>query len=620
MALTFTVKFNLDTKKCTFTDTTTYVSISGVTGSLVVTDPDETVYPAIEIDIDGLETQAIFDLPVDIQGEILEGEYLFEYSATGEDPVDDTFEFLYPVFADVTIEMSDDCNISVFTSEDTTNYVLDGYSETWSRLHTIIVPKDSALSNETEDDSSSAINPIITIGPNMWTGQYAATVQTTCTYVQDTDGLILEKILYGADSHTVACDDCQCQAVQCMENLWGRYDAAKGTSFKQAETLKLKIFEILAHWMLKTTYKNCGELDEAQDHCDAIKTILASEDCVCIEQADSYEVLPIFTGGSGSVSGTTLLVQGTGIKITVTNTNPLTYQVELYANTSDLLDVDSATPSDKYVLKFSEALGKYTPVLLSIGDISSFNVSTPTNYQILVYDTATSKWINVDLLLSILGDVNITPASLTDKQLLLFDFATLKWVAGYVDIANILGIDLTGLQVGDGLIYTASGFVPYTFPAQNVTLLVSNNNNEDNPSGTANNFLTSNFCTLGAGTLSNGDIVEIEAKFQVTHLGGFSETMWLQIGSTILATVTIISGNDYYVVVKSKLNITGTNTSYIFSETEKGVYPVEKCTFQPVVLLLDTSITNTIRVGVQTTHGVPFTIRCVAFEVKRTKI
>ena len=133
----------------------------------------------------------------------------------------------------------------------------------------------------------------------------------------------------------------------------------------------------------------------------------------------------------------------------------------------------------------------------ALADLTDTNISSPSDGQILKYDSANSKWINGSDKLTNQGDVTITTPA--DKQLLQYNGTSSKWenkslykkltatlTAGQTTLtftdASIVSTSLVKLFSAEELDYesatSTTGSVTFTFEAQSsdvsFTLLVMN--------------------------------------------------------------------------------------------------------------------------------------------------
>jgi hypothetical protein len=133
----------------------------------------------------------------------------------------------------------------------------------------------------------------------------------------------------------------------------------------------------------------------------------------------------------------------------------------------DLNDISNVvitgTPTNGQVLKYDTATSKWingtdSNTITSINDIGDVVITgTPTNGQVLKYDTATDKWINAadavgdSLTLDNLTDVVIT-APITNNQVLLYDTATSKWINNSAGLGILNDVVITGTPTNNSVI------------------------------------------------------------------------------------------------------------------------------------------------------------------------
>lgn len=108
-------------------------------------------------------------------------------------------------------------------------------------------------------------------------------------------------------------------------------------------------------------------------------------------------------------------------------------------------------------------------VPVNLGDLANVNANTPSNAQVLTWNTGTSKWIAsspqiTTTLISLTGDVNI--AAPADKQHLIYDNATSKWrnttFTVRLDNGKVEDVTITSPTVNQYLRYTGSAWANST--------------------------------------------------------------------------------------------------------------------------------------------------------------
>lgn len=100
------------------------------------------------------------------------------------------------------------------------------------------------------------------------------------------------------------------------------------------------------------------------------------------------------------------------------------------------------------------------PVDIALSEVSDVNITTPTDGQILKYDTASSKWINATIpAIESLGDIDdVTISGATADQILVYDGT--NWVNRnnevVADINDLTDVDITTPTNGQILIYDST--------------------------------------------------------------------------------------------------------------------------------------------------------------------
>jgi hypothetical protein len=149
----------------------------------------------------------------------------------------------------------------------------------------------------------------------------------------------------------------------------------------------------------------------------------------------------------------------------------------LVAVLNDLTNV-AGTPTNGQVLTYNTSTSKWGPVTPSAGALSvltDVNVTegSPIDGQYLMWNNGTSKWVahavpTYPTALTGLTDVNVTESSGIDTYLLSWHNSTGKWVAiaptALTSLASLAGVgDVTygsGPTIGDGLVWSGSHWAP----------------------------------------------------------------------------------------------------------------------------------------------------------------
>jgi hypothetical protein len=306
----------------TFTDTieTAGYTALGLTGAdteglIRVTGPNGVIYANtgyVSDDFtspdtqDGAWAKTGIALPLDSDGNILAGTYIFAYKVSDDNGVtvyqhtkEYVFDYVDPA---IDIDVTSSCEYSTLTAKDNTDYDITSNGNTYSpasstRTLTIQWPITSGQSDDTTSDDS------LTIGPNIYTGVYNAAVSTVLAYdLENWDAtkppvnwITVQSTAVGEDFHEVNCDDCSCEFYNCLTALEQRYeDATSGEdlNLREAERLRKRINDVTFYYMLHQMAVRCG-LDSGE-WCGKIKAIALEENCVCADDADtgSTEVIP----------------------------------------------------------------------------------------------------------------------------------------------------------------------------------------------------------------------------------------------------------------------------------------------------------------------------------------
>ena len=145
-------------------------------------------------------------------------------------------------------------------------------------------------------------------------------------------------------------------------------------------------------------------------------------------------------------TGTTVVANPSGTatdsinKIQVDNT---IYSIADELN--ELSDIAISSPTDNQILKYNSTSQKWentnpTSVIVDLDDLTDVDITSPANGQALIYDSTSQKWENTNIPtpatdLDDLTDVDITTP--TDEQLLKYNSTSQKWENG--TIANFAG-------------------------------------------------------------------------------------------------------------------------------------------------------------------------------------
>jgi hypothetical protein len=274
MAIVTKITFDYDTKLCKFED----LNPAGVLGEMILTIVNQ--YQVTKyIELGQQITDVYFDLPLDINGDILEGDYEFEYSQLDAqdvplDTVNLSYTFVNPTWPTVQIALESSVTDLEVTSVDNSIYAIDDYTVTWDRTHTIQVPVTSGISDAVQEDDNTSPVDFVTVEPLAIDGVYIGSVEVAMVATDDVSGLVLTKTLTGSTAIAVASQFYTSTTVDAMNNLNNSYLEALGTNFLLSENLKQKLFRVMTEWMLYENYKQQGDVDNALIHSTLIEELL----------------------------------------------------------------------------------------------------------------------------------------------------------------------------------------------------------------------------------------------------------------------------------------------------------------------------------------------------------
>jgi hypothetical protein len=134
-------------------------------------------------------------------------------------------------------------------------------------------------------------------------------------------------------------------------------------------------------------------------------------------------------------------------------------------NITELQDVELINLANEEILKYNSTSEKWENSLLvdndtdNLADLTDTNITAPIlNGSSLVYNTGTNKWQNLLLLdidtLNNLSDTNIS--SLADKDFLLYDNASSKWINTPSNIDNLKNVNILSVANNEILKYNST--------------------------------------------------------------------------------------------------------------------------------------------------------------------
>jgi len=271
----FKVVFNLDDKTCTVTD----LDPQGTAAQLVVENNGFSNFSeTIDFDIENGEIEKTFDLPL-ISDEIEEATYTFLYSNVYYNPTNETgiiFAWENPSLPQVVIDTDHDCIALTFTTTDITSYSIPGYTVSFDRVIQLTSPPVTEIPvNTLTDDSDAPVGEIEVTG-EVLVGTFVTTVTTELT-ASATD-YSFTATLTGLSQVGVTCSLFAGTTVEAMETLYDSYTEALSNNYREAESLKQKLFKLNCENMIYQNYLLLGDVTNAAIHAENIKTLLGIDD------------------------------------------------------------------------------------------------------------------------------------------------------------------------------------------------------------------------------------------------------------------------------------------------------------------------------------------------------
>lgn len=272
----------------------------------------------------GTSTWLVADisLPAGDDGNPLAGAYLVEYklstdnggSVTAEESFTYGYAFVEPV---VDIGMESVCKTSILTVTDETEYAIEGETidpETITRSFVIRYPLSAgdppgSIANVESDQET------VTIGPNVWTGNFDAYLETELSYIvevweDDSPQVEIITTVSGEETHAVECDECSCAFYACYNQINTRYLQAQVQDFAEADRLARLRNDLSFYWNLYQMALNCDQ--DTGWICSKMQELAQSENCQCStgSSSKSVEVIPWGQGGGGQGTPGTLWFSG----------------------------------------------------------------------------------------------------------------------------------------------------------------------------------------------------------------------------------------------------------------------------------------------------------------------
>jgi hypothetical protein len=336
--VTFTTKFDLslDPKQFVFEDTSDYVgqgiALADVNGCFKITTPSGyIIYNNSDYSNSGCDirnsvdriNQTVIQLPLGADNFPEAGTYIIDYSVydtntTAYYTASNSYTYAYTQ-PEISILQTVDCVSPLFTSVDTTNYVVAGISPTLIRTHTITFPVGSGLS------PVSGATSTITVGKDDFANGTQTTSLSVSLQYEFTDGLIVRDVVTGVKEILVDCTYV-CTIYCGVRSIEQQMESAEGSNDVEYQRLKDLFNQIMSLVALSKLAIECGKSSDVNGYLTEIKAHgNFTDDCSC-----SGDEPTLVSGLGGIVSNVVVQSGGTPVVVTpVTVGSTTTYTVTL---------------------------------------------------------------------------------------------------------------------------------------------------------------------------------------------------------------------------------------------------------------------------------------------------
>lgn len=273
------------------------------------------------------------DLPLDTDDDILEGIYTIYYKnittyELGWKGWEWTSFIKYcPVIPTVSIKLDYSCRLSEITSEDTSDYILRLFCgatiepitpEETLYSHVLYYPQtiEGTIPDPVTSDDPAEIITVTPIFTKRWVSKINRYViyeipESLNETVKSNDIMYsIEGTLAGQSYIDVACSDCICSILTCINQVYNSYKIAVEKDSVRARELQVQLdmlYLLLFRYLLS---EECGADVDTASICAEIKSYLDYTGLICCTDTSttgySVEVVPYGTGGSS-----TLTINGT---------------------------------------------------------------------------------------------------------------------------------------------------------------------------------------------------------------------------------------------------------------------------------------------------------------------
>ena len=277
--LDISLYFDLDNNRFRIQDNSDYVGASpsialvDVVGVYTSTDPNSNILhqnadfnnPDVDLDVSLYSGYITFTEA--------DGDYIIDYSVYDSDTsttYTKTFTFTYDAddIPDVVINIESDVGLATISSTDETAY---GATITLNtRTHTLTYPS-------TWGSTTSTSITVDTISlTELYTGEYSGAITSTIT-ITGTDDLIVDTTITGTQTHDVWDTDGMYTVRDALNTFYDLWQTSQTGNPKKGREYSTIWNEINSNYTMYNTYKQNGDIENAGEYLDNIKTLLAAE-------------------------------------------------------------------------------------------------------------------------------------------------------------------------------------------------------------------------------------------------------------------------------------------------------------------------------------------------------
>ena len=278
------------------------------------------------------------NMPLDSSDVIIQGQYYIYWKVAGS-KVLHTLWFKYcPTLPVIDVDLEYSCRTSTITSTDATNYDLVNSCSTGSVTveasrtlygHTLYYP--TTMEEQQDPVTSDTPAEAIIVTP-IWTKRWVAQIETVVSYEMPLPamsgqlGYFIEGTLNGQRYVDVACSDCICTLVTCINQIYNEYKRVVEKDSVRARELQVQLDMLYLLFFRFLFAEKCGQEADVTTICNEIKAYMNYTGLACCGEEPttqySVEVVPYgavtpsqttVLGGTNWYNGTTDPSSATGL-------------------------------------------------------------------------------------------------------------------------------------------------------------------------------------------------------------------------------------------------------------------------------------------------------------------